>query len=115
MEKNRSGKIINIASLAGVAGIKNMAVYSASKGAIITFTKALAMDEGKFDINVNCVSPAQLRSYEDESKGTFLKRSGELPVETAKLVCFLASDEADFITGVNYIIDGGRTLGVRSA
>ncbi len=92
-----------------------MAVYSASKGAVIAFTKALAMDEGKFDINVNCVSPGQVRSYEDENRGTYLKRSGELSVETAKLVCFLASDDADFITGVNYVIDGGRTLGVRSS
>lgn len=115
MERNQSGKIINIASISGVAGIKDMAIYSATKGALIAFTKALAMDEGKYDINVNCVSPGQLKSYEDESKGTFLKRSGELPVETAKLVCFLASADADFITGANYIIDGGRTLGVRSA
>ncbi len=116
MEVRQSGKIINIASVAGVAGIAKMAVYSASKGAIITFSKALAMEVGKDNITVNCISPGQLKSYEDDpGRGTFLKHSGDLGTETAHMVRFLASSDGDFITGVNYIIDGGRVLGARKA
>jgi NAD(P)-dependent dehydrogenase (short-subunit alcohol dehydrogenase family) len=93
-----------------------MSVYSSSKGAVITFSKALAMEEGKHNITVNCISPGVLKSYEDDAgRGTFLKRSGELGAETAHLVKFLASSDADYITGANYLVDGGRVLGARSA
>jgi len=114
MEKQDFGRIINIASIAGVVGIKGMAAYSASKGGMIAFTKALAMEEGEHNITVNCVSPAALNAYEDDvSRGIQLKHSGSLPEENANLILFLASDEANFITGVNYVVDGGRTLGPR--
>jgi NAD(P)-dependent dehydrogenase (short-subunit alcohol dehydrogenase family) len=116
MEKRQTGKIINITSIAGVAGIAKMAVYSASKGAIITFSKALAMEEGKHNITVNCISPGVLKAYaEDANRGTYLKHSGDLGSETAHLVRFLASSDGDYITGVNYIVDGGRVLGARGA
>jgi len=116
MEARQRGKIINIASVAGVAGIANMAVYSASKGAVITFTKALAMEEGKYNINVNCISPGALNAYPDEpDRGVYLRHSGDLGAETAHMVRFLASGDGDYITGVNYIIDGGRLLGPRKA
>jgi len=99
-----------------VGGIANMAVYSASKGAVITFTKALAMEEGKHNIKVNCISPGVLNAYPDEpDRGTYLKYSGDLGAETAHMVRFLASGDGDYITGVNYIIDGGRLLGPRKA
>jgi len=116
MEERQSGKIINIASIAGVAGIAKMAIYSASKGAVISFSKALAMETGKHNITVNCISPGVLNSYgEDADKGTYLKHSGELGAETAHMTRFLASSDGDYITGVNYIIDGGRVLGARTA
>lgn len=116
MEKQQSGKIINIASIAGVAGIAKMSVYSASKGAIISFSKSLAMEEGKHNITVNCISPGVLKTYEEDAeRGTYLKYSGDLGTETAHMVRFLASSDGDFITGVNYIIDGGRVLGARKA
>jgi len=116
MEERQSGKIINIASIAGVAGIAKMAVYSASKGAIITFSKALAMEEGKHNITVNCISPGALKNYaEDADRGTYLKNSGDLGTETAHMVRFLASSDGDYITGVNYIVDGGRLLGARKS
>ncbi len=116
MEEREAGKIINIASIAGVAGIAKMSIYSASKGAVISFSKALAMELGKHNITVNCISPGQLKSYADEpGRGTYLKRSGDLGTETAHMVRFLASSDGDFITGANYIIDGGRVLGARKA
>jgi NAD(P)-dependent dehydrogenase (short-subunit alcohol dehydrogenase family) len=116
MEERQSGKIINIASVAGVAGIAKMSVYSATKGAVIVFTKALAMEEGRHNITVNCVSPGVLNAYGDDSeRGTYLKKSGDLGTETAHMVRFLASSDGDYITGVNYLIDGGRCLGARKA
>lgn len=116
MEKRQSGKIINIASIAGVAGIARMSIYSASKGAIIAFSKTLAMEVGKYNITVNCISPGQLISYgKDAERGTYLKHSGDLGTETAHMVRFLASSDGDYITGANYIIDGGRVLGARKA
>ena len=116
MEERQTGKIINITSIAGVAGIAKMAVYSASKGAIITFSKALAMEEGKHNITVNCISPGVLNIYDEgANRGTYLKHSGDLGSETAHLVRFLASSDGEYITGANYIVDGGRVLGARGA
>ena len=115
MVARKYGKIINISSVAASVGIPNLAVYSASKGALVSFTKALAMELGPAQINVNCVSPA-LVAQETEPLGpcggTFLGRKGH-PDEFANIIAFLASDEASFITGADYLIDGGRTLGPR--
>ncbi len=111
MVGHMSGKIINISSVAGVNGLVNMVDYSASKGALIAFTRALAQEVAEYKINVNCVSPGSI----DVGRGgptTFLGRMGQ-PGEVASLVSFLASKEADFITGQNYIIDGGRTLSMK--
>ncbi len=115
MVARRYGKIINIASIAASVGIPNLAVYAASKGALVSFTKSLAMELGPAQINVNCVSPA-LVAGETEALapcgGTFLGRKGH-PDEFAAVIAFLASDEASFITGSEYLVDGGRTLGPR--
>ena len=112
MIERRYGKIINLGSIAGVSGLPNWAVYSAAKGAIIALTKTLAMELGEFGINVNCISPGAIlsRPGRDWTRGTWLQRGGE-PAEVAAMALFLASDEASYITGVNYLVDGGRTLG----
>jgi NAD(P)-dependent dehydrogenase (short-subunit alcohol dehydrogenase family) len=108
------GKIINIASIAAKTGIPNLAVYSASKGAVISFTKSLAMELGPYNINVNSVSPGMVSTNSETpaSNGTFLGRKGA-PEEMASVIAFLASDESSFITGADHLVDGGRVLGPR--
>ncbi len=102
------GRIINIGSVAGVYGNANMVDYSMTKGAIISFTQALAKEVAEYGVTVNTVSPgnidvdgAPLPSY------SFMNRSGT-PEELANAVVFLASDKASFISGQNYIVDGCR-------
>jgi NAD(P)-dependent dehydrogenase (short-subunit alcohol dehydrogenase family) len=108
MVERRRGKIINIGSVAGVNGLVKMVDYSAAKGGIIAMTKALAIELGPYNINVNCVSPGSIKTCLG-APPTYLKRIG-YPEDIANVVCFLASEEADFITGQNYIVDGGRVL-----
>ena len=112
MIERRYGKIINFGSIAGVGGLPDWTAYAAAKGAIISFTMSLATEVGEYGINVNSVSPGAINAgfKGDWSRGTWLRRGGE-PEEVAALVAFLASDEAAYITGANYMIDGGRTLG----
>lgn len=110
------GRIINLASIAAKVGIPKLAVYAASKGAIVSFTKSLAMELGPHNITVNCVSPGMVSTSEETpaSDGTFLGRQSA-PSEQAAVIAFLASDEASFVTGADYLVDGGRTLGPRGA
>jgi len=93
--------------------------YAASKGAVIVYTKSLAMELGKFGINVNCVSPGIVqRDAINYSKLERIKRTNFMndygkPEDIANMVTFVASDEASFITGQNIIVDGGRSLGLK--
>ena len=121
MLKRKQGKIINIGSVAGMIGSSNLqADYAAAKAGIIGFTKALAKELGPSGINVNCVSPGPIATphfftMEEEARkrlesNTWLKRLGK-PEEVANLVFFLVSDEATYVTGQNYAVCGGRSLG----
>lgn len=108
------GRVINIASVAGVYGNKRMAHYSASKGAVISFTKALAKEVAEAGILVNAVSPGSVSPAEEddvnfykESSLSYMGRTGT-DRENANLVCFLASEQASYITGQNIQIDGCR-------
>lgn len=108
MMERKSGKLINLGSVAGVNGLARLVDYSAAKGGIIGMTRALAIELGEYGINVNCVSPGSIESRPG-SPQTFLRRAGQ-PWEVAALLLFLASNDSDFITGQNYVIDGGRCL-----
>jgi len=120
MIEQKRGKIINIASVAGsIVGFINLTHYSASKAGIIGFTRALALEVAQYGINVNAISPGPIltpgtrvlgeETYEQIRKSIPLGRWGR-PEEIANLVLFLASDESDFITGQNIVIDGGYTI-----
>lgn len=114
--RKKSGRIINIASVWGETGGSCEVHYSASKAAVIGFTKALAKELGPSGITVNCVSPGvidtEMNSWlsEDEMKAVAdeaaLERIGSVR-EVAKTVLFLASDGAGFITGADIAVNGG--------
>jgi len=105
------GKIVFIGSAAGMVGAAGGCEYSAAKGGLMSFTKSLAMEVGKAGINVNIVSPGPIMTRPGMASGnTFLGRCGE-PEEVASMIHYLVSDEAGFLTGQNYVVDGGRTLG----
>lgn len=114
MLENHYGKIINVASVAGVYGNANMAHYSATKGAVISLTKALAKEVAGKGISVNAVSPGTVSpsdnpdmTFHRESELSYMGRTGT-DAENAALICFLAGDEADYISGQNIQIDGCR-------
>lgn len=114
MLANGYGRIINVASVAGVYGNANMVQYSASKGAVISFTRALAKEVADQGITVNAISPGSVSPAEKEdidyvqpSELCFMKRTGS-GRENAELICFLASDAAAYISGQNIQIDGCR-------
>lgn len=119
MLERHYGKIINIASHAGITGVKYFAEYSASKGGVIAFTMAVAKEVGALGVNVNCVSPGPIQTYavqedspmiEELKKGTGMGRLGN-PEDVASMVTFLASDEASFIAGQNFLVGGTINLG----
>lgn len=112
MIKQEAGKIINMSSIAAVCGLNERVDYSAAKAALIGMTRALAMEVGKYNICVNCVSPGAIgRDGEILEHMTFLGKNGRsgVPKDISDTVLFLASQ--DYITGQNFIVDGGRTLG----
>lgn len=113
MIHNKSGKIINIASIWGEVGGSCEVHYSASKAGIIGFTKALAKEMGLSNIQVNCVSPGiidtdmnSMHDLEELKKEVPLNKIGT-PDDVANLVYFLASDEANYITGQVLSVNGG--------
>jgi 3-oxoacyl-[acyl-carrier protein] reductase len=119
MIERRSGRIVNVASVAGMVGQANTADYAAAKGGVIAFTKSLAKEAAPYGINVNSVSPGCTGSehvlrrpeefLQNQRKIIHLGRIGK-PEEIANVIVFLASDEASFVTGANFVVDGGTTL-----
>lgn len=114
MLENGYGRIINVASVAGVYGNAFMVPYSTTKGAVIAFTKALAKEVTDKGVLVNSISPGSVSpssnldiNYSEPSELSFMGRTGT-DAENANLICFLASDEASYISGQNIQIDGCR-------
>lgn len=104
------GRIVNIGSVAGVYGINYFVDYSMTKGAVIAFTKAVAKLVSDKGITVNCVSPGSIDTTGNNHSMDdfcFIGRAGT-PEECANPVIFLASDEASYISGQNYLVDGLR-------
>lgn len=122
IKQGEGGKIINFASTVGVNGLKYSTEYAASKGGIMSLTKALAKELGEHKINVNSVAPGvvcrdEIDTSTEEGRHYAYETNlfGEMCTaqDVADLVDFLASDKARFITGQTYIIDGGRTLSMK--
>ena len=113
MLENGYGRIVNIASVAGVYGNANMADYSMTKGAVISFTKALAKEVVDKGILVNAVSPGSVSGPQCDQDGytpsdlAFIGRTGTHR-EFANMICFLASDDASYISCQNIQVDGCR-------
>lgn len=114
MIEQQWGRIINVASVAGVFGNGGMTFYSATKGAVISFTKALAHEVAKDGITVNAISPGSVSSSDnpdpnsyEKSSLCFVGRTGT-NMENAGLICYLAGDDAGYISGDNILIDGCR-------
>jgi NAD(P)-dependent dehydrogenase (short-subunit alcohol dehydrogenase family) len=118
MIKQKSGKIINVSSVASIAGCEGHAAYSASKGGMNILTRVMAAEWGPFNIQANAIAPAIVltdmarKVWSDEAKNAPVKariplhRFGE-QVEIADLVLYLASPASDFICGQVVVIDGG--------
>jgi NAD(P)-dependent dehydrogenase (short-subunit alcohol dehydrogenase family) len=128
MLEHNQGSIINTASIAGLIGSPDIAVYSASKHAVIGLTKSAAQECSGTGVRVNCVCPGLIESrmlsaiIEGRNPGNApvpndriveripARRLGRAS-EVASIVAFLASDEASYVTGSAYTVDGGRTTG----
>ena len=126
MKSNGGGVILNMASIAASAGLPDRFAYSMSKGAVVSMTLSVAQDYLADNIRCNSISPARIHTpfvdgfisknypgkekemFEELSKTQPIGRMGK-PEEVASLALFLCSDEAAFITGVDYPIDGGFT------
>ena len=122
IRQGEGGKIINFASAVGLNGLKGSCDYAASKGGVISLTKALAKELGPHKINVNAVAPGVVCRPEVDTtseKGKHYAYETNLLGEkctaqdVADLVEFLVSDKAKFITGQTYVIDGGRSLSMK--
>lgn len=119
MMERGSGKIVNIASDAGRVGSMGETVYSGTKGGLIAFTKSLAREVARYNINVNCVCPGPtdtplMAAVPDKVKDALIKaipfrRLGQ-PQDIADAVVFFASDRASYITGQVLSVSGGLTM-----
>jgi NAD(P)-dependent dehydrogenase (short-subunit alcohol dehydrogenase family) len=124
MKAGGGGVILNMASIAGSAGLAERFAYATSKGAVIAMTYSLARDYVASNIRCNCISPARVhtpfvdgflrKNYPGREAEVFERLSKAQPIgrmakpeEVASLALFLCSDEAAFITGVDYPLDGG--------
>jgi NAD(P)-dependent dehydrogenase (short-subunit alcohol dehydrogenase family) len=121
-----SGAIVNTASVAGLVGLRDRAAYCASKGAVISFTKQVAVQYAGTGVRCNCVCPGTVDSPwvarllaetddPDAARRALVARQpvGRLgrPEEIASAIAYLASDDADFVTGAAWVMDGGLAAG----
>ncbi|RME86241.1 MAG: SDR family oxidoreductase [Caldilineae bacterium] len=127
MMEQRQGSIIHMASITGIAGAPGTAAYSMTKGALAALARAMAVDYAPYGIRVNAVSPGTIDSpmlrawVESQSDPAATRREFEeaYPLgrigtieEVVNVFLFLASDEASFVTGANYVVDGGITVNI---
>lgn len=124
MKEQGGGVIINMASVAATVGISDRFAYSMTKGAVLTMTLSMARDYVEHKIRVNAISPARVhtpfvdgylaKTYPNREQEMFDKLAATQPIgrmgvpeEVANMAFFLASDQAEFLTGADYLVDGG--------
>ncbi len=120
MIKQGKGKIINIASIAGLVGFEQIGPYCASKGGVIALTREAALEYAKNKININCIAPGVIRTemtgmLEDEQTNSYYRLQTPYPrlgegEDIGYAALYLASDESDFMTGQVMVVDGGWTI-----
>lgn len=126
LKANGGGVILNMASIAATLGLSDRFAYSMSKGAVLSMTLSVAKDYLKENIRCNCISPARVhtpfvdgflaKNYPGQEAEMFEKLSKSQPIgrmakpeEVGSLALYLCSDEAGFVTGCDYVLDGGFT------
>lgn len=119
IKRQDSGRVINISSISGLIGIEGQANYSASKAAVIGFTKAVAKEYGRYGVTCNVIAPGFIdtdmpkdlteKRKEEIINSTLLKRIGSVE-DIAGIACFLASNKASYITGEVIRVDGGLAI-----
>ncbi len=126
MKESGGGVILNLCSVAATVGIPDRFAYSMTKGAVLSMTLSVARDYLQHNIRCNCISPGRVhtpfvddflnKNYPGQEKEMFQKLSSAQPIgrmgtpaEMASLILYLCSDEAGFVTGTDYAIDGGFT------
>ena len=120
MMANRGGSIVNVGSIASFFAAPGQAVYAATKGALESLTRSLALEYGRGNIRINCVVPGPIDTDmlrdslqavgEKIEKRVALRRIGK-PSEVAEFVVWLLSERASFVTGAAHVVDGGYSLG----
>jgi NAD(P)-dependent dehydrogenase (short-subunit alcohol dehydrogenase family) len=122
MLRSGGGAIVNMASLAGIEGVANLAAYAAGKAGIVALTKVAALDYADQGIRVNVVAPGTILTHHLRRAGAEAQRQAALATpmrrigqveEVAATVVWLCSDEASFVTGVILPIDGGQSAGLK--
>lgn len=124
MREQGGGAIVNMSSVLGFMGLPNLTAYGLTKGAILNFTRSLAVEVGPDDVRVNAICPAGVQTamtaatYENELQQAERLEASPLrrfcdPAEIAGPVTFLASDEASYVTGEALVVDGGYTVSPR--
>jgi 3-oxoacyl-[acyl-carrier protein] reductase len=120
MKRQKSGKIINIASGTFFSGSGNMPHYTTAKGGVVALTRVMARQLGEFGINVNCMTPGSTMSEENVSEEVLKRREGsmdkrafrrvETPADIVGTAVFLASADSDFVTGQLLVVEGGGIM-----
>lgn len=120
MVPKHQGNIVIISSTVGVCGMPSYSEYAAAKAGLMAFVKSIAMELGKDGIRINCVTPGIVErgtiddlKLEHISKTNWLNDYGK-PEDISAMVAYLNTEEASFITGQNFIVDGGRSLGLKN-
>ncbi len=120
MKRQRSGKIINIASGTFFSGSGNMPHYTTAKGGVVALTRVMARQLGQWNINVNCMTPGSTMSEESVTDDVLKRREGstdkrcfkrvETPADIVGTAVFLASSDSDFMTGQLLVVEGGGIM-----